>query len=210
MVKKFNSDVDIDIADRDILLSKIKHVSAKIVMPGETKRHPSGIYVTPIPYDAQMGCSAIDFKTAQDRGYFKLDLLNVWVYRWVESEEHLNRLMSTEPNWKMLNDFSTVKKLIHLNNHYSSLRRMSQPVDSIPRLAMFLALIRPSKKHLIGQPWSEIAKTIWLKDQTGYTFKKSHSLAYAHLIVVHMNLLQENPNAYNAFDDDDYNSKLFF
>ena len=58
-------------------------------------------------------------------------------------------------------------------------------------MAMFLALIRPGKKHLIGQPWIEVAKTIWDKTEEGYGFKKSHSLAYSHLVVVHMNLLVE-------------------
>ena len=66
---------------------------------------------------------------------------------------------------------------------------MPEPIDSIPRLAMFLAAIRPAKKHLIGLPWREVAKTIWDKGSDGYSFKKSHAIAYAQLVVVHMNLL---------------------
>jgi len=57
---------------------------------------------------------------------------------------------------------------------------------------MFLAVIRPGKRHLLGQSYSEIAKTIWDKNQDEYVFKKSHAIAYAHLVVVHMNLLEEN------------------
>jgi DNA polymerase III alpha subunit len=56
---------------------------------------------------------------------------------------------------------------------------------------MFLALIRPAKKHLIGQAWKEVSKTIWDKNTEGYSFKKSHAVAYAQLVVVHMNLLEE-------------------
>jgi DNA polymerase III alpha subunit len=56
---------------------------------------------------------------------------------------------------------------------------------------MFLALIRPAKRYLIGQSWSEVSKTIWDKNTDGYSFKKSHAVAYAHLVVVHMNLLEE-------------------
>ena len=56
---------------------------------------------------------------------------------------------------------------------------------------MFLAVIRPAKKHLIGLSWSEIAKTVWDKNDDGYSFKKSHSIGYAHLVVVHMNLIEE-------------------
>ena len=66
---------------------------------------------------------------------------------------------------------------------------MPESVNSIPRLAMFLAVIRPGKKHLIGLPWSEVSKTIWEKEEGTYSFKKSHAVAYAHLVVVHMNLL---------------------
>ena len=66
---------------------------------------------------------------------------------------------------------------------------MPEPVDSIPRLAMFLALIRPAKKHLIGKTWREVSQTIWDRENDGYSFKKSHAIAYAQLVVVHMNLL---------------------
>ena len=71
---------------------------------------------------------------------------------------------------------------------------MPEPVDSIPRLAMFLAVIRPGKKHLIGQKWGEVAKTVWDKGTDGYTFKKAHAIAYAQLVVVHMNLLNNSFN----------------
>jgi hypothetical protein len=66
---------------------------------------------------------------------------------------------------------------------------MPEPINTIPRLAMFLAVIRPSKKHLMGLSWAEVAKTIWDKEQDGYAFKKAHSISYAQLVVVHMNLL---------------------
>jgi len=67
---------------------------------------------------------------------------------------------------------------------------MPEPVDSIPRMAMLLSIIRPAKRHLIGKTWEEIAKTVWERpiDNT-YYFKKSHAVAYAHLVVVHMNLI---------------------
>jgi hypothetical protein len=84
-----------------------------------------------------------------------------------------------------------MNSLIHLGNHYRSIKNLPEPINSIPRLAMFLALIRPAKKHLIGLPWKEVSKTIWDKGDDGYTFKKAHAVAYAHLVVVHMNLLEE-------------------
>jgi hypothetical protein len=189
---KFNSDIDIDLADRDKLLSLIKHTTASI-RKDKIRKHNTGLYVTDIPYDPIHDVSAIDYESAEERGYVKLDLLNVHVYNHVKSEVHLVELMR-EPDWTKLHDHNFVAQLVHLSNHYNSIRKMPEPINSIPRLAMFLAIIRPSKKHLIGLPWKEVAKTVWEKDLNGYTFKRSHSCAYAHLVVVHMNLLTENKN----------------
>jgi len=184
---KFKSDIDIDLGDRDKLLSLIEHTKASI-RKNEVKKHNTGVYVTDIPYDPVNDMSSIDYEEAEDRGYLKLDLLNVHVYNQVRDEQHLVELMS-EPDWNKLNDPSFVEQLIHLGNHYNSLRKMPEPVNSIPRLAMFLAVIRPGKKHLIGRTWTEVAKTIWDREEGTYSFKKSHAVAYAHLVVVHMNLL---------------------
>ena len=69
---------------------------------------------------------------------------------------------------------------------------MPEPILNIEQLAMFLAVIRPAKRHLIGKNWKEVSKTIWEKSEDGtYGFKHSHSVAYSQLVVVHMNLLVE-------------------
>ena len=185
---KFKSDIDIDLGDRDKLLSLISHTKASI-RKDDVKKHNTGVYVTDIPYDPINELCALDYELAEDRGYLKLDLLNVHVYNQVQDEKHLVELM-TEPDWALLNDPNFVSQLIHLGNHYNSLCKMPEPVNSIPRLAMFLAVIRPGKKHLIGRTWTEVAKTIWDREEGTYTFKKSHAVAYAHLVVVHMNLLK--------------------
>ena len=144
-----------------------------------------------LPYDPVNDMASIDYAKAEARGYFKLDLLNVHVYSQVRDEAHLKYLMR-EPNWDMLLHKETVEQLIHLGNHFYSIQRMPDPINSIPRLAMFLAIIRPAKKHLIGQSWSDVSKQVWEKDMDGgYSFKRSHSVGYAHLVVVHMNLLRE-------------------
>lgn len=188
MAMTFNSDIDIDTGDRDKLLSLIKHVPASIRKANTFKKHPSGIYVTDIPIDPETNTSSIDYEDAEKRGYFKLDILNVHVYAQIKDEKHLLEL-SKEPQWSKLSDPVFVEQLIHIGNHFNSLVKMPEPVNSIPRLAMFLAAIRPGKKHLLGLPWSEVSKTIWEKDSNAYTFKKSHAIAYAQLVVVHMNLL---------------------
>lgn len=187
---KLKGDIDIDFGSRDALLKLIAHTPAAMRKINPIRKHATGVYITDIPYDPINDMAAIDYAEAEDRGYFKLDLLNVYVYSQVKSEQHLISLMQ-EPNWNLLLDRKFVEKLVHLNNHYQSIKRMPEPINSIPRLAMFLALIRPSKKHLIGESWQEVAKTVWDKEDDGYSFKKSHSVSYSYLVCVHMNLLEE-------------------
>jgi len=185
---KFNSDIDIDFSDRAQILEHIAHTPASIVVDGELRKHNTGIYVTDIPSDPIKGCSSIDYKAAEQRGYVKLDFLNVWVYKLVKNEQHLLELMK-DPDWSKLNDRQFFEKLIHIGNHYDRMLAMPEHIDSIPRMAMFLSVIRPGKKHLIGKSWAEVAKTIWDATEDGYSFKRSHAISYAHLVVVNMNLL---------------------
>jgi hypothetical protein len=187
----FTSDIDIDLADRNLLLAKIKHVPASIITAaGEINPHNTGVYVTEVPRDPVTGRASLDYKTAEQRGYVKLDFLNVNIYQLVKNEQHLIELMNKKPDWHALYTRSFCEQLVHIGNHYDSLIRIPEPVNSIPRLAMFLALIRPAKRHLMGLPWAEVAKTVWVPSKDGtYGFKQSHSISYANLIVVHMNLL---------------------
>lgn len=187
---RIDSDIDIDLGDRDKLLAVIKHIPASMRNVDPIRKHPTGIYITDVPYDPVNDMSSLHYADAEERGYFKLDLLNVHIYNQVRDEEHLIQLMY-EPDWSMLNDRSTVEQLIHLNNSFDLMRRMPEAIDSIPRLAMFLAAIRPAKRHLLGKTWKEINETVWDKDINGYSFKRSHAVAYAQLVVVHMNLLKE-------------------
>lgn len=187
---KFRSDIDIDFGNRDAALSVLKHTPAGIIRDGKLVKHNTGIYVTDIPVDPVAGVASLDFNAAEDRGYVKLDFLNVSIYSQVKSEQHLIELMNREPPWHKLYDAAFCEQLIHIGAHYDTLIKMPEAVNSIPRLAMFLAIIRPGKRHLIGKSWKEVAETIWKKPDNGeYYFKMSHSLAYANLVVVHMNLL---------------------
>ena len=186
---KFQGDVDIDLANRSLILEHIRHIPAAMRNVTPIRKHASGVHTTDVPYDPVHDMAAVDYSKAEKRGYFKLDLLNVHVYEKVRDEAHLKYLMR-EPDWDLLNDSKFVSELIHLSNHFHSIQRMPEPIDSIPRLAMFLALIRPAKKHLIGSKWADVAREVWEKDADGgYSFKKSHSVGYAHLVIVHMNLL---------------------
>lgn len=188
---KFGSDVDIDFANRQQILDVIEHVGASMIDDqGHRVPHNTGVYVTDIPRDPFTNRAGIDYKQAEDRGYLKLDFLNVGLYQQVKNEEHLLELMNREPPWHRLYEPEFCSQLIHIGNHYDTLIKMPEAVNSIPRLAMFLAVIRPAKRHLIGLPWAEVAKTVWTKPaDDGYYFKKSHSVGYAHLVVVNMNLV---------------------
>jgi len=182
---KFQSDIDIDFADRTNILKIIRHIPASI----QNSAHNTGIYPTSIPIDPFTGRSSIDYKEAEQRGYCKLDFLNVNLYQQIKDENHLIELMNREPPWDRLYDRSFCEQIIHINNHYDTLISMPEPVNSIPRLAMFLAVIRPGKRSLIGLYWKQVGQTVWQAPEQGYYFKKSHSIAYAHLVVVNMNLL---------------------
>ena len=189
---KFNSDIDIDIGDRDRALACLTHTAASIVRDGKLIKHNTGIYFTNIPVDPITGRSSLDYEVAEERGYIKLDVLNVGIYQQVKSEQHLQELMQKEPAWDRLYEPEFCAQLIHIGAHYDTLIRMPEAVNSIPRLAMFLAVIRPAKRHLIGQNWQEVARTVWQRpSDDSYYFKKAHAIGYAHLVAVNMNLLSQ-------------------
>jgi hypothetical protein len=184
-------DIDIDFADRTKALEKFKYVTAAIEDNGIFKKHNTGIYCTSVPYNPITGLSTIDYKSAEDRGYFKIDFLNVNIYKDVNDEEHLKKLMETEPLWDLLlqDDFNNL--LFHVNGHGTILREMAP--QSIEQLAAVLGMIRPAKRHLIGKDWDTVLREVWVKPEGDeYYFKKAHAVAYAVAIVVQMNLICES------------------
>jgi hypothetical protein len=184
------ADIDIDMPNRDALLQLIRHTPARLSSDhAQVRRHNSGVYVTDIPQDSVNQCAAIDYEMAEQRGYFKLDLLNMHVYDLVKDPEHYEAMLAMPPVWHRLAEEEFVAKVTHIGNHFDTLQRMPEPVDTVPRMAMFLAVIRPGKRHLVGKTWKQVAETVWDKTTEGYTFKKSHAIAYAHVVALHMNLL---------------------
>lgn len=180
-------DIDIDFADRTKVLDIIKHVPAAI---DTFKKHNTGVYCHAIPYNPLTGLSSIDYKEAEDRGYFKIDFLNVNIYTGIKNEEHLKQLMETEPLWDLLEQDEFTNLLFHVNGHGHVLRKMKP--KKVEELAACLAIIRPAKKHLLGLPWNKVFEEVWMKPTTNdYYFKKAHAIAYAMAIVVQMNLICE-------------------
>ena len=184
-------DIDIDFADRNIILNKIQHRVAKL---DTGKKHNTGVYVTEIPHNPFNEIATIDHKEADARGYFKLDFLNVSIYKDVRDNEHLIQLMEREPIWELLQHNEFADQLFHLNGHGSILKQTCP--TSVEQLAAVLAMIRPAKRHLIGKSWTEIMKEVWTKPTNDeYYFKKAHAVSYAMAVVVHMNLLCEELNS---------------
>ena len=180
-------DIDIDFADRDIILSTLKHRVAKL---DSGKKHNTGVYATEIPHNPVDNLSTIEHKTAEERGYFKLDFLNVSIYKDVRDETHLQELMERQPLWQLLEHKEFSDQVFHLNGHSELLKQLKP--QSVEQLAAVLAMIRPAKRHLVNQTWQTILEEVWTKPNDGaYYFKKAHAVSYAMACVVHMNLLCE-------------------
>ena len=188
-----NADIDIDFANRDDILNIIKHIPARQENNEVSKKHNSGVYVTDIPVDPIHNCASIDYQEAEQRGYFKIDFLNMHVYSLVKDNVHYEEMLRIEPPWERLHEKGFCEKVVHISNYHNLI--VEREVNSIPRMAMFLALIRPGKKHLVHEPWDVVAKEVWTPLTNGeYFFKKAHSLSYAKLVALHMNLLNHLPD----------------
>ena len=180
-------DIDIDFADRKIVLDKLKHRVAKL---GTGKKHNTGVYATEIPHNPVDLLSTLDHNKADERGYFKLDFLNVSIYKQVRDEAHLTELMERKPLWQLLEHKDFSDKVFHLNGHTALLEQLKP--TSVEQLAATLAIIRPAKRHLSGSNWNLIFQEVWTKPtDNSYYFKKAHAVSYAMACVVHMNLLCE-------------------
>lgn len=184
-------DIDIDFFNKNEILEKIGHRVASL---SNGKPHNTGIYVTEIPHNPLDKVATIDYKQAEQRGYFKIDFLNVSIYKDIRDEEHLIQLMEKEPIWELLKHDEFVNQLFHLKGH-GKVTRQHCPT-SVEQLAAVLSIIRPAKRHLIGESWKTIMKEVWTKPNNGeYYFKKSHAISYAMAVIVHMNLLCEQLNS---------------
>jgi DNA polymerase III alpha subunit len=186
-------DIDIDFVDREKVLGLFKHIRASRIDNDKVVKHNTGVYMHPVPVNAETGLCAVPYNEADSRGYFKIDFLNVGIYKGVQDEEHLVSLMNQQPIWALLEQDEFTDMLFHVNGHGDILREMKP--KSIEELAAVLAMIRPAKRYLIGKDWTTVMSEVWTKPENDdYFFKKSHATAYAVAIVVQMNLICEQLN----------------
>lgn len=187
-------DLDIDISQksRDTMIDSLYHIPASKINDKGINPHGVGVYFCDIPKDRISGLASIDYKRAEeDLGYIKMDFLHNTVYDRFETRDELFEVLNKEPNWNNLYKKEVIEQLPHINNYYTLINQMPL-IDSIEKLAMFIAVIRPGKKYLIDivqstGKWESIENKIWIKEDTGYQYKKSHAIAYALSIVVAMN-----------------------
>lgn len=200
-------DVDLDVGDRENALSVLTDPTiASQLTPDESGMvpHNTGLYLQDIPTDPTTGLATYPYDIAEDLGYYKIDVIPYKIYEGVESEEHLIELLahaeSDDFDWfrfldgKYYSNQDPDLQVTHLARHMDVVEQY--PPQSVEDVAALIALIRPRKKYLIGEPWEVIQEKIWKKlpeedsDKKGnYFFKKSHAIAFALVILVHLQLL---------------------
>lgn len=185
------TDIDIDTVDRKRILELFPHTDAVIERNGKKLKHNTGVYFHKMPTDPFSGMATIDHKQAEDLGFFKIDILNVGIYKDVRDPDHLRELMDREPEWELLEHKEISDMLFHVNGHDEILQKLKP--RSIVQLAAVLAIIRPAKRHLLSKDWPTILEQVWLRpDDDSYYFKKSHAIAYAQAVAVQLNLVVES------------------
>lgn len=188
-------DVDIDVQTRfDSLKLFPSWVRASVVRDGRLTPHPCGVYPQAIASDPITKLAAIPYDCAEDHGYLKVDFLHVSVYDRFKSRQEIDELVAQEPDWTLLQLDSTHPKLFQLSKHGDLLKTLKPA--SIEELADCMALIRPGKKTLAGLYTKQRAAArtlLYAKDpESGYSFKKSHALAYAYVVVLQLHLIERN------------------
>jgi hypothetical protein len=194
------TDIDIDFADRDTAISGLGIIPAMQMTNGKTVRHATGVYFQDVPVDPLTGLCVYDHKTAGEYGYFKIDFLPNHLYAPVRDEEHLEELLAREPEWSLLEFDDVVGEMYHIRDHADVVAAIAP--KSVEDLAVVLALIRPGKRQLVGKPREIVDATIWEPNADGYTFKRSHAIAYATSLVVQLNLIQDRMIAEMESEDD--------
>ena len=160
--KIVSGDIDLDLANRNHILSIIGHVPAKLA---NGKKHPTSVYPRDIEYDAVTGLASENFEVCP---FTKIDFLNLSFLSKFKSNDEIQELMNLEPDWNMLSDKSIVNELPHIHEYYNLVVQVCP--KSLNDLITILNKIR---------------------ENSNYTFKKSHGTAYALNIVLMLNYFRK-------------------
>ena len=187
-------DVDIDTPTKFKPQEKLfsNWIRASIIKDEKITPHPCGYYPQKIYQDDLTKLSAIPYEQAEELAFFKVDFLHLSIYDYFETKEEIKELLKIEPNWDLLLQKEKVVKLFQLSKHHDLLLKI-QP-KNIETLADVIALIRPGKYNLvplyIAQP--NVIRKILYEATNEFSFKRSHAIAYAHVIVLQLHLIELN------------------
>lgn len=201
-------DIDLDVRDRDAALAVFPEAirASQIDNKGNLVPHKTGVYFQDVPRDFQTGLAAFPYDIAEELGFFKVDMIPYHIYDSLESNDDLEGLLAVidrgEFPWEWFSEDrffendDTSEPVTQLGRH-QHLCEMYPP-ESVEDVAVLNALIRPRKKYLVGRPWEEIQDKVWKKlpeeesdDPRNYFFKKSHAVAFALAILIHMQILDQ-------------------
>lgn len=184
-------DIDIDTPTKFIPSEIFNNcIKATVIKNEEMTPHPCGVYFQKIPQDPITKLSAIPYDVAEELNYFKLDFLHLVVYDNFKSREEIEELLKIEPDWNLLLVPSNVLKLFQLSKHADILLQLKP--KSIEDLADVIALIRPGKRDILNLYLANkqmARRMLYAKDERGYSFKKSHALAYSMVIILQLHLI---------------------
>ena len=167
-------------------------VKAAVLRDGKLTPHPCGVYPQAMAQDPFTKLAAVPYEEAEDLGYLKVDFLHLNVYALFKSRAEIEELVKREPDWTLLQLPSTWSKLFQLAKHGDLLQKVKP--KTIEELADCMALIRPGKKGLLGLYLKEreaCRKILFAQDESGYSFKRSHSLAYSLVVVLQLHLIEQ-------------------
>jgi DNA polymerase III alpha subunit len=185
-----SADVDIDFSNKfDPTI--FGWTRASVVKNGELTPHPCGYYPQSIPVDDVTKLSAIPYEAAEEVGFMKIDFLHVNVYNHFKSRDEILELLEIEPDWTQMMNPRVQAKLFQLSKHGDVIDLLKP--KSILEVADILALIRPGKRGLIKvykENPEAVRNLLYRKGKDGYTFKKSHAIAYAMIIVLQLHLIE--------------------
>jgi len=163
-----------------------------MVKDNELIKHNVGIYFQNIATDPVTGFAAIPYEQAEEVGYFKIDFLHLSLLDVFESKHEIRELLKREPDWSLLMRPDIVPKLFQISKQYELVSRLAP--KSVIELADCLALMRPSKVHLVDAYLKNkelIREELYRKPTTeGYYFKRCHALAYSLNIVLQLHLVK--------------------
>ena len=177
-------DVDIDVADHDeavaALLTAIPACQL-LAATGVIRPHNTGVYLQKIPVNPLNDLAVFPYDVAEELGFFKIDLLNSHIYKNIISQEDLRRILNEPIDWSWFTHRDFVSRLAQFGSGADTVVHYGP--KSILDLACMMAIIRPGKRYLIGQPWDVVREKIWQPEPL-YNFKKAHAVAYALSVTV--------------------------